>query len=228
MKRMIFIFVVLVMLSSAVSAKGISFGVKAGLSTYNITEVPAGWDNTSFKSGFAGGAYLNYAFNENLSLQPEVLYVMKGLNGAISNPFVTIDFTGKYNYIDIPLLAKYAMPTKSGFIPCFFVGPSLGINLTADFDIEGKDLIWDENITGSIDYSEATNKVEFGLVIGAGCDYAVGNGQITFNARFNLGFSKVIKGGEVTGEINGEPYQEIITEEDAKNIGFLLLLGYAF
>lgn len=228
MKSLTFIFLALVMINSAASAEGISFGAKAGLFTANITTVPAGWNDTSFKNGFAGGVYLNYAFNDNVSLQPEVLYLMKGSNGVIANPYITVDFIGKYDYIEIPLLAIYTIPLKSGFNPCFFVGPSLGINLTADIDIEGENHITHEALTGSIDYSEVTNKMEFGLVIGGGFGYAVGRGQITFDARFDLGLSKTIKGGETVGVIDGEEYRETIPEEDTKNIGFALLLGYAF
>ncbi len=222
------IFFVLVMIASAASAEGISFGTKAGLFTANITTVPVGWDDTSFKNGFAGGVYLNYAFNDNLSLQPEVLYLMKGLNGVIANPYITVDFTGKYDYIEIPLLVTYTIPMKSGFNPYLFAGPSLGINLTADIDIDGENQITHETLTGSIDYSEVTNTMEYGLVFGVGFGYAVGSGQITFDARFDFGLSKIIKGGEVVGVIDSQEYRETIPEEDTKNIGFALLLGYAF
>jgi hypothetical protein len=228
MKRAVFALMILVMLSTTAAAGEISYGVKGGLFTANMTAIPAGWDDTAFKNGLAGGVYINYAFNENLSLQPEVLYVMKGLDGVITNPIFTVDFTGEYNYIEIPLLARYTIPTQSGFSAFFFVGPSLEINVAADLELDGIDHRTRVPLTGSVDYSDLTRKTGGSFIFGAGCALGVGPGRITLDARFDIGLTKVIKGGTSTLVLNGQSSPWVEREAEAKHLGFALLVGYAF
>jgi hypothetical protein len=226
MKRAAIACVVCVMMSTAASAAGITFGVKAGLYSANTTEVPAGWGDTSFKSGFVGGAYLNYGFDDNFSFQPEVLYTQKGLNGSITRGPFASSFTANYNYVEIPLLARYKMATRSSFIPYLVVGPCLGINVSADLDMESRNPMTHKLATGSIDYSKVMNTTEFTWIFGVGFGLGLGPGEVTFDARFDLGLSKVYKGGTVIGEFNGEDYQDTVYPGTSKNIGFALLLGY--
>lgn len=227
MKRAALVFVALA-LCNASSLEAYSFGVKAGFIMANTTETPAGWMSSSFKNGFAGGVSVEYPFTVNLSLQPELLYVSKGQNGGIATSSVAIDFTSSLGYIEIPILAKLTMATRSSFRPCFFVGPSIGINIGADLDIEGEYLSTGEHFTGSADYSDVVNRTELGFVFGLGFGYAAGPGVVTLDGRFNLGLTKVYKGGTVMREIDGEEITETVYEGESKNIGFALLLGYAF
>jgi hypothetical protein len=219
---------ILVILSSTTASAGILFGAKGGLFTANMTAIPAGWDDTAFKNGLAGGVYVNYAFNENLSLQPEVLYVMKGLDGVIINPIFTVDFTGEYNYIEIPVLAMYTIPTESGFSAFFFVGPSLEINISADLNLDGIDHRTRVPLNGSVDYSDLTRATGSSFIFGAGCAFGIGPGKITLDARFDIGLTKVIKGGTSTLVLNGESSPWVEREAESKHLGFALLAGYAF
>jgi hypothetical protein len=203
-------------------AKGISFGAKGGLFTASITTIPRGWQNTSFKLGYSGGVFVNYAIDKNISLQSEVLYVMKGTKGVIDYPDFHVDFTANYDYIDIPIFAKYTLIPTGSFRPFVLFGPTVGINLSADVDIEG------QGFSGTIDYSKVTNTMELGIVFGAGAGIPAGRGLITLDGRFNMGLSKIIKGGEIVYDFEGQRFTESIPEEETKNIGFALLIGYAF
>ena len=228
MKRTACICLVVLVLASSASAGEISFGAKGGLFVSNITSIPQGWSDTAFRNGFSGGVFMNYALDQNFSLQPEVLYVMKGMEGAITNPVLSLGLSGKYNYIEIPLLAKYTVPTESGFNPFFFLGPSIGINLSADIDVDGEDRMSGEKLVGSVDYSSVTKTMEYGLIIGMGFGYGVGPGRMTVDARFQFDLVGITKGGTVTGVISGEPYTDTLEEDETKNIGFAAMLGYAF
>ena len=224
MKRIVLIALALASLSSAVSAEGgISFGAKAGIYSASMTQVPAGLQNTSFRNGFAAGVSIDYEFIEGLSLQPEVLYVRKGFDGQGWSSTYGADF----DYIEIPLLIKLTVQTKSFMRPVLFVGPSLGINLRANVDLNVVNRMTDEQLAGSLDYSEVMNGAEFSLVFGAGCDFDAGPGDITLDARLDLGLSKTFKGGIATGELEGHEIQSTVYAGTSKNIGFALMLGYA-
>ncbi len=228
MKRIGFFLVILMLSQAAASEPWVSFGAKAGLYTSNTTEIPTGWPQTSFKNGFAGGVYMDYAFNRYFSLQPEILYVMKGLDGGIERSSIVVDYSAHFDYIEIPLLAKFTVAGKSHFSPYFFAGPGVGINLAADVDIESGDESSGESRIGSSDWSGIMNKTEFTFSFGGGCRYAIGLGGITADARFDLGLSNVYSGGEVTTEIGGDRRTDIIQAGNSKNLGFALLVGYNF
>jgi len=228
MKRIGFFLVILMLSHPAASEPWISFGAKAGIYTSNTTEIPTGWPQTAFRNGFAGGVYMDYAFNRYFSLQPEILYVTKGLDGGIEGPGYDVNYTARFDYIEIPLLAKFTINGKSHFSPYFFAGPCMGINLAADVDIEYINTRTNVSVSGSSDWSAIMNKTEFCLSFGAGCRYAIGLGGITADARFDLGLSNVYSGGEVTTEFNGFEYTEVVHAGNSKNLGFALLVGYNF
>lgn len=227
MKRIISILAVLVMLNTAAAADELSFGAKGGIYSANITTVPLGWDDTAFKNGWVGGAFANYAFTKNFSVQPELLYTMKGCEGEIMFlPYGALKFIGEYNYLDIPVLAKYSIPTESGFCTSFFVGPNVGILLNANMDVEGES--FGEPVNGSFDMKDVMSSVDFAFVFGFGFEYGIGGGNLLIDGRFNLGFTKIITGGTSSGHINGIADSQVMEEEETKNIGFGLLLGYEF
>jgi hypothetical protein len=57
MKRAAMIAMILVLVTSAASARKIAFGAKAGIYSSNMTGIPTGWSNTSFRNAFADGVY---------------------------------------------------------------------------------------------------------------------------------------------------------------------------
>lgn len=228
MKRVALFLLILISSSPAASDPWVSFGVKAGLYTSTTTEIPAGWRSTAFRTGFAGGVYMDYAFNRYFSLQPEVLYVMKGLDGRVAGRVITVDYAARFDYIEIPILAKFTITGKSRLSPFFFAGPGVGINLAANLDIDLINNVSGERATGSSDWSAIMNRTEFCFSFGGGCKYAVGLGGITADARFDLGLSKVYSGGEVTTKIGDYESADVVYAGTSRNLGFALLVGYNF
>jgi hypothetical protein len=228
MRRSCFLLAILLVARPAASAPWVSFGAKAGIYSSNTTEIPAGWPQTSFKNGFAGGVYMDYAFNRFFSLRPEVLYVMKGLNGGIASSRMTVDYSARFDYIEIPILATLTVVGRSHFSPYFFAGPGVGINLAADVDMKSTDPRTNQSTSGSSDWSGIMNRTEFTFSFGGGCKYAIGLGGITADARFDLGLSKVYSGGEVTTKIGDYESTDVVYAGTSKNLGFALLVGYNF
>lgn len=100
---------------------GVRFGIKGGanVATVNGDFVDAlgDWQNTV---GFCGGIFLEFNLGKVLTLQPEVLYTMKGAD--------TGDGKLKFDYIEIPVLLKLRIPIGSVH-PFLFAGPAFGFTL---------------------------------------------------------------------------------------------------
>ena len=115
------------------AAAGVKFGIKGGANIANVngdfTETIADWKSSV---GFCAGIFLELNFGRILTIQPEVLYTMKGADAG----------TGKlkFDYIEIPVLLKIRIPMGSVH-PFIFAGPAFGFNLKAVLDgIEVEDM----------------------------------------------------------------------------------------
>ncbi len=175
------------------AVKGITAkGFKAGLSMSTLT---GDIDGVKAKAGFAGGAFLTYNFSPAMAVQPEVIYCMKGVKAEVG------DMKLKLDYLVIPVLLKYDVPTQGKISPNIFAGPELGILLSAK--------------KGDVDIKDSTESVDFGISFGAGIDFAMESGKITLDARYTVGLSNVAKTEE------GD-------NTSVKNGTFMVLLGYGF
>ena len=201
------------------AAGEISYGAKVGMTLSNITQTPAGWEqDKSFKGGFTGGVFLNYSLTENFSLQPELLYTQKGVKDNLYEGFVTVDLTASFDYIELPVLAKYTFMPEKKFRPNIYGGPSVAFTMSSELEVSAF------LFSAEIDFSDLTHVTDFGIVAGGGFDYSLGTGMIICDARFYLGFTNVILSGDF--EIDGST--QTIDEDDFKNYGFSLMAGYAF
>jgi len=119
---MIGVFAALVALPRPASA-GVRFGLKGGANVAVVNgEIGAAIEDWKSTFGFCGGIFLELNFGRVLTIQPEVLYTMKGADTG----------TGKlkFDYIEIPILLKVRIPTGS-LHPFIFAGPAFGFNLKA-------------------------------------------------------------------------------------------------
>jgi hypothetical protein len=102
---------------------GVRFGIKGGANIANVngdfTDGLSDWKSTV---GFCGGIFLELNFGRVLTIQPEVLYTMKGAD--------TGDGKLKFDYLEIPILLKLRIPMGSVH-PFIFAGPAFGFNLKA-------------------------------------------------------------------------------------------------
>ncbi len=217
-RRLSILVFALVALSAASSIAGeLSFGVNAGLLTSNVTGTPDGWEPAkSYRTAFTGGILLNYAFDESFSLQPELIYASKGFAGNLYEGFVDIDATCSFDYVELPVLARYSFLPGGKFRPCVFAGPSVAYSIASDLELSIGPF------AGSADISSLTHTTDFGIVLGAGFGYETGGGTLTFDVRYQRDFTNVITSGDF--EINGST--RTIDIDDFKNYGFAFLVGY--
>jgi hypothetical protein len=144
---------------------GVRFGLKGGANVAsvngNLGDQVENWKSTF---GFCAGIFLELNFGRVLTIQPEVLYTVKGAD--------TGDGKLKFDYIEIPVLLKVRIPISS-IHPFVFAGPAFGWNLKAA--IEGIDI----GDMPPADYS---------AVLGAGLQLGR---SVHIDARYTMGLTKL-------------------------------------
>jgi hypothetical protein len=175
------------------SISQIKIGAKFGPTLANINGGNASANNR-FRLGGHLGVYGNYALNDKMGLQLEMLFTQKGtINRNIPNAWVRI------NYLDIPVLFTYSFTNEfSGHI-----GLELSTALNAFSDEDGRArryFIHDINqMTVSLPLGatyEFSNGLNFGLRADIGLS-AIGNDGAKNNVfLFSIGYS-FYKGGSL-------------------------------
>lgn len=223
MKRLIVtlvaIITALILFSASVSAQNLTGGVKAGLNISNIYgehyDIPE--EGTDCKIGFCAGAFFAYYFNDIFSIQPEVLFTMKGMKWQSEHETqgIPVECNRKWNmnYLEIPVLAKLSITTKGSVKPNLFIGPYLGLKLSAKYWFECEGASGGASIRewGEGDIKDI-NSTDLGLVIGGGFDFALSQGKLGIDVRYTMGLTR-IRDYEGTSEKHG-----VIS----------LMLGYSF
>ncbi len=208
MRRLFIALTLIVFMAGAVNAEGMMFGFKGGLNLANHT----GDDADLFEVGndmklaYGLGVWFNYSINEAFSIQPEAMFMTKGTKFEEGGEELNFNLS----YIDFNVLGKYAIPMEGSFSPFFAIGPQLGFLMKGEFEVDGD----------TEDMKDYMKSMEFGLVFGAGFDYMMEAGCITFDARYVLGLTSIwdLSDDELEGE----------DQLDAKNTGIQFLVGYGF
>jgi len=170
-------------LSSFARAQDLSFGVKAGLNMANHT-APIEGDTYKMKTGVAIGGFAEYAIDDNLAIQPELIYTQKGLEYEYTSGGQIYKYKIKLDYIEIPLLLKYSISPGENVCPFVFAGPALGILMSAKSDSE--------------DIKSICNSTDIGLVLGGGVEFESG---VSIDLRYDMGMTKV-------WDVEGEDYKD--------------------
>lgn len=163
--------------ASAAQAQSATFGIKAGGSLTNYTG--KGSDGANYKFGFHGGFIANFAANEAFSIQPELLYSMKGAKGTETISGYTVTSKVTTHYIDVPVLAHI---NAGGLF--FELGPQVGFLVAANGSQEAN------GQSVSADIKDQLKTVDFGYAAGLGYQMANGPG---IGLRYNGGFIDVNK-----------------------------------
>jgi len=158
---------VILSLAGSYSFAQLRIGPIAGLQMTNLSG-----DNDSdnaMKLGAHVGGVINLGITDNLSIEPQVLYSMKGTQSDQDS-----DLKINLNYIDVPIHIKYRL--DNGLF--FFAGPNIGLLLSAKFD-NGED---------TEDIKDDMKGLDLGINVGAGYEFESGLGLAL---RYNMGFANV-------------------------------------
>ncbi|HEY8733210.1 MAG TPA: porin family protein [Puia sp.] len=188
------------------SALSTKFGIKAGLNLTNLYSDD--FADSHLKAGFNAGIFSKIPVTPGFSIQPELLYSVKGSKSNYSN-FVEGNGQYRFNlgYIELPVLAV--------------------VNLTKNFSIHGGGYgayltnanIKDVNNNGTINgitelNANNFNRWDYGLAGGIGFDIQ----NFLIGARYNYGLASIGKSGNLSGNVAG----------NAKNNGLSIYVGFGF
>lgn len=166
----------------------IQLGLKGGLNLSSLKGDDAP-ENAENRTGFAGGAFLQYQFSSMFAIQPELTYSMKGATEKGNFDFegfqYDYDATYKLNYLEIPVLLKLIIPTQgAGVRPTIFAGPSVAFKMSSKQSVE----INGQSVEDDLENIKST---DFGLVFGGGLGFPLGKGELGFDIRYILGLSTI-------------------------------------
>jgi hypothetical protein len=226
-----FLLLVIVLSPRFTGALECSLGIKPGASLSNYW----GKDDLSWASrssgvvGITGFLSLSLQFNKWFTLQPELGYVTKGkfahlnyssyLNTGDSMALINLAWQEKYlfEYIEVPILAKFSVPLKSPLLFSLYGGPQ------ADFLSSAKQYINDFGTITWLNLNDESNRYDLGVTLGCTCEIPFFHGVIILDERISQGFITTAKVSSIEKQVNPSA-----KNADRKNRTIYYMVGYAY
>ena len=186
-KRTALVCAACLMAAASAAAQNVTAGVKAGFVLNSIPNAGQVIDqisgvesvDVSAKAGLTGGGFVQFKFNDQFSLQPEMLFVMKGVNLDLANN--AGDATAKVNYLELPLFMRFNQrlnDTLRGFV---MAGPAFSIKVGTGGTLDGV------SGTSDFDIDPAIGSRDFGLAFAGGLEWQ----KFLVEARYVLGLTDI-------------------------------------
>lgn len=151
---------------------------------YRFTEVKA-------TSGFIGGLVVQFIGEKHAGVQFELNYSQRGWIETDTTMQKDIEYDTKMDYIDLPILTHVNIG-GGNFRGLLNLGPYLGYGLNRKTivtdHIEGTEETFDYTFDSDID-----NRIDFGLLVGAGFEYRIGSSKLSVEGRYTVGLGDVNK-----------------------------------
>lgn len=168
-------------------------GFRAGASIADVSLDTEGvGPDLSTTTGFVGGVFLDIPLTSNLYFQPGLGFAQKGAEVSDDFEGEEVTFGVNLDYIEVPLLLKYAFPTSGSLGVHVYGGPALSFETTCEFSFEsdefGADVACDAE--GS-DLELTTKSFDLGAMFGGGIAFPVGRASILVDAFYNLGLTNI-------------------------------------
>ena len=160
--------ITMALVAFTISAQNVTFGAKAGLNFASMTGDDA--DGLDGRTSIHLGVTAEIEMSDSFSIQPELLYSGQGYTADG-------DVTGKVDYINLPVMAKFYV--ADGF--SVEAGPQIGFLASAKADVDGE----------STDIKDLLKSTDFALNLGAG--YKLDSG-LNFGLRYSMGLTDVPDG----------------------------------
>ena len=229
MKIKISILTLFILVATASLAQEIKYGVKVGMNVSSLRGDFPVEINEKSKIGFHAGAFLEYAINEKLSIQPELIYSTQGGQSDVEKYDEALYYLGinpipELTYLNLPILLKYEFINRLSIE----FGPQIGYLLSAQTKLEYIDSSSRETVEidilnggnytifdSEVEIEPSVNRFDYGL--NAGLSYELIK-ELFIQARYYLGIAVVDKTSARNRSSNYE----------SKNSVLQFSLGYKF
>jgi outer membrane protein with beta-barrel domain len=189
---------VLLTSTNPAQARPLHYGALAGVNLANVRGSFHDLSETKMQPGLAAGAFADLPLGPPLALEIRVLYVQKGYkiesfeadqNGT---PFTVVNHL-RLQYLDLPVLAKIALPSFGAISPYVLGGPNFG------FAVGGK---YESSPGGSQDVRSGLKTVDVGVTAGLGLGWGAGPYSIGLESTFGTSFSDLWHPARTAESIN--------------------------
>ncbi len=162
-----------------------AIGIKAGLNFPTWSGDGAPSSGKASLLGFNAGLVFNLEQTDLFSFQPEIIYTQKGAKYNFSGGSTQL----KANYLELPLLAKFTIGTKTlkGFVNA---GPAVGYWMSGESKVKAGST----EVTTSIDFNDSHNRLDFSAALGGGLMIAPDKGNpLSIEVRYGLSFLSIFE-----------------------------------
>lgn len=146
------------------------------------------------KGGITFGAFGRIHLNDFVAFQLEVNYAQKGCKWLLEETVDDVSYEGSLgislDYIEIPVLVRFTLPTRARVNPFLFAGGSIAFNTASELEL---------NASSASDGGEASlslpivnaRKTQYNFVYGVGMSVRLGNTTLELAACHSIGLSNV-------------------------------------
>ena len=192
----------------------------------------------SIQFGFVGfGVNFEYEFYENLILYPELHFKTMAISrtekqvGNISgNNYITIENFEDQQWLSLPVSVKYNLNFEN--IPKFKLYGNLGGSLdylmgsTKPADGATLQTPNDPVVGETINNPEDKNRLNFGIIAGAGVTYKIGEGFVSLEARYLYSLTKLTKSESILNPIDPQQLTTLVQDDIYRMNHIAISLGY--
>ena len=165
---------------------------------------------------FQGGLFGTFELSKRFDLQPELLFVRRGLDYSSEYLYDDVFYRIKIHYLHLPVLIQYKFNVEKNGRSALYTGPYVSSKLQAQriTEIEGKKV--EEEMSSVKD-------TDWGLTFGYATGFGLPGGQLTAELRTSYSLSDMMD----TVEGYTPEYQQP-KKERARNVSITLMIGYRF
>jgi len=144
------------------------------------------------RTGLAAGLMAVLPFSPGFSLQPELMFTMKGAESTTGGATAT----AKINYIEVPVLARFEIPVSGNTKPFVYGGPGFAFKTSCQFEgrAQGTTITFDcDELTSQPGAANVKfSSTDVGAIVGGGLAFDVSGRTMTIGVRYEAGFTKLV------------------------------------
>lgn len=164
-----------------------SWGVLAGANFANFTNA----DGADTRTGVVVGLSADFHLANHFGIEIDGLYSQQGAKENSEGD----DLTLHLDYVAVPVLLRYNFPTHTTVRPFIVLGPQVGFRVKCEATA-GSDSASCEDFAG-----QNAKSVDFSGTVGAGLGFRVGKEELSLQARYNQGFTKVFDNSDSKNKV---------------------------
>lgn len=149
------------------------------------------------KNGYCVGFFAGGPISGVFGLRAELLYTRKGaqyeftVTDQSGQPQGQGQFSEEIDYLEIPLLANFTIPTSGTVNPALFLGPAIGFEMSAKLNATYPSGVLNQN--HSDQDLENTTSPDFSLIVGGGIEIESGPHLVLVQIRYVMGLKDVYR-----------------------------------